>query len=156
MKRCFEQNGAAKDFHFKKKNQFEKKIGDHLELRALAFNLGWSPIFYPPPQKFHFMSVILIPCLFPVIHPKQVMDLEKIENSKKSFKNSGFHNPKTLNFYNNVIYIFSRRFTGRFFNYPVDEEVFWKKWRGRRLWLKAKYQFEKKIGYRLDLKALAP
>ena len=32
-----------------KKNQFEKKkIGDHLELRALAFNSGWSPIFLAP------------------------------------------------------------------------------------------------------------
>ena len=41
MRRCFEKNGGAKDFDFKqKKNQFEKKIGDHLELRALAFNSG--------------------------------------------------------------------------------------------------------------------
>ena len=85
------------------------------------------------------------------------MDLEKIEIRKIFFKNSGFRNSKTLNFYNNVIYIFSKRFTGRFFNYPVDEKVFWKKWRGQRLWLKAKkINLKKKIGDRLDLKALAP
>ena len=85
------------------------------------------------------------------------MDLEKIENRKKIFKNSGFRNSKTLNFYNNVIHIFSKRCTGRVFNYPLDEEVFWKKWRGQRLWLKAKkINLKKKIGERLDLKALAP
>ena len=48
MKMCFEENGAAKDSHFKKKNQFEKKTWDHLELRALAFISGWSPIFLTP------------------------------------------------------------------------------------------------------------
>ena len=58
------------------------------------------------------------------------MDLEKIENRKIFFKNSGFRNFKTLNFYNNVIHIFSKRFKGRFSNYPVDEEVFWKKMEG--------------------------
>ena len=69
MKRCFEKNGAAKDFDFKqKKSIWKKKIRDHLELRALAFNSGWSPIFWPP-EKFHIMSVILSSCLFPVINP---------------------------------------------------------------------------------------
>ena len=48
---CFDKNGAAKHFDFKQKNQFEKKIGDHLELRALAFNSGWSPIFFDPPRN---------------------------------------------------------------------------------------------------------
>ena len=63
------------------------------------------------------------------------MDLEKIEIRKKFFKNSGFRNSKTLNFYYIVITIFTKPFTGRVFNYPVDEEVFWKKWSGQRLWL---------------------
>ena len=41
IKRCFEKNGAAKVFDFKqKKINLKKKIGDHLELRALAFNSG--------------------------------------------------------------------------------------------------------------------
>ena len=35
------------------------------------------------------------------------MDLEKIEIRKKIFKSSGFCNSKTLNFYKNVIHIFS-------------------------------------------------
>ena len=35
------------------------------------------------------------------------MDLEKIEIRKKIFKSSGFRNSKTLNFYKNVIHIFS-------------------------------------------------
>ena len=63
------------------------------------------------------------------------MDLEKIEIRKKFFKNSGFRNSKTLNFYYIVITIFTKLFTGRNVNYPVDEEVFWKKWSGKSLWL---------------------
>ena len=63
------------------------------------------------------------------------MDLEKIEIRKFFFKKSGFRNSKTLNFYYIVIPIFSKPFTGRIVNYPVDEEVFWKKWSGQRLWL---------------------
>ena len=72
------------------------------------------------------------------------MDLEKIEIRKKIFKSSGFRNSKILNFYHIVIPIFSKSFTGRVFNHPVDEEVFWKKWSGQRFWLEAKkIQFEK-------------
>ena len=63
------------------------------------------------------------------------MDLEKIEIRKKIFKSSGFRNSKTLNSYYIVIPIFSKPFTERIVDYPVDEEVFWKKWRGQRLWL---------------------
>ena len=49
MKKSIEKNGAAKDFDSKqKKSIWKKKIGDHLELRALAFNSGWSPIFLAP------------------------------------------------------------------------------------------------------------
>ena len=55
------------------------------------------------------------------------MDLEKNEIRKKNFKNSGFCNSKSLNFYYIVIPIFSKPFTGRFVNYCKDEEVFWKK-----------------------------
>ena len=85
------------------------------------------------------------------------MDLEKTENRTKIFKNSGFRNSKTLNFYNNVIHIFSKRFTCSFFNYPVDEEVFWKKNGGAKGFdLKQKRSIWKKIGHRLDLKARAP
>ena len=69
MKRCFEKKGKAKDFDLSKKNQFEKKIGGHLEMRALAFNSGRSPIFLPP-EESNFMSVILSPCLLPVNNPK--------------------------------------------------------------------------------------
>ena len=61
------------------------------------------------------------------------MDLEKIEIRKIFFKNSGFRNSKSLNFYYIVIPIFSKPFRGRFVNYPVDEEVLWKKWSGQRL-----------------------
>ena len=32
----------------KKKSIWKKKIGDHLELMALAFISGWSPIFLTP------------------------------------------------------------------------------------------------------------
>ena len=63
------------------------------------------------------------------------MDLEKIEIRKKNFKNSRFRNSKTINFYYIVIPIFSKPFTDRFLNYRKDEEVFWKKWSGQRLWL---------------------
>ena len=63
------------------------------------------------------------------------MDLEKIEIRKKIFKNSGFRNSKTLNFYCIVTPIFFKPFKGRIVNYPVDEEVFWKKRSGKRLWL---------------------
>ena len=72
------------------------------------------------------------------------MDLERIEARKKIFKSSGFRNSKTLNSYNIVIPIMSKPFTGRIVNYPVDEEVFWKKSSGQRLWQYAKNQFEKK------------
>ena len=61
------------------------------------------------------------------------MDLEKIEIRKNLFKNSGFRNSKSLNFYYIVIPIFSKPFRGRIVNYPVDEEVLWKKWSGQRL-----------------------
>ena len=63
------------------------------------------------------------------------MDLEKNEIRKKIFESSGFRNSKTLIFFYIVIPIFSKPFTGRVVNYFVDEEVFWKKWRGQRLWL---------------------
>ena len=63
------------------------------------------------------------------------MNIEKIEIRKKFFKNSGFRNSKTPNFYYIVIPIFSKPFTGRIVNYPEDEEVYWKKWSGQRLWL---------------------
>ena len=63
------------------------------------------------------------------------MDLEKIEIRKKNFEIFGFRDSKTLNSYYIVIPIFSKPFTGRVVTYPVDEEVFWKKWRGQRLWL---------------------
>ena len=61
------------------------------------------------------------------------MDLEKIEIRKKNFKNSGFRNSKTLSFNYIVIPIFSKPFTVRIINYPVDEEVLWKKWSSQRL-----------------------
>ena len=48
MKRCFEKTGAAKDFDFKQKKSIWKKNRGHLELRALVFNSGWSPIFLTP------------------------------------------------------------------------------------------------------------
>ena len=83
------------------------------------------------------------------------MDLEKIEIRKKFFKNSGFRNSKTLNFYYIVIPIFSKPFTGRFVNYPVAEEVFKKMERPKTLTLSKKNQFEKKIGDHLELRALA-
>ena len=67
MRSCFEKNRAVKDFDIKQKNQFEKKIGDHLELRALAFNSGWSAIFLNT-EKSHFMFVILSPCVLTVIN----------------------------------------------------------------------------------------
>ena len=63
------------------------------------------------------------------------MDLEKSENPQKKFESSGFRNSKTLNFYYIVIPIFSKPSTDRVVNYHVDEEVFWIKWRGQRLWL---------------------
>ena len=63
------------------------------------------------------------------------MDLEKIEIRKIFFKNSGFCDSKSFNFYYIVIPIFSKPFKIRIVNYPVDEEVFWKKWSGQRLWL---------------------
>ena len=53
------------------------------------------------------------------------MDLEKIEiRKKKNFESSGFCDSKTLKSYYIVIPIFSKPFTGRIVNYPVDEEVF--------------------------------
>ena len=73
------------------------------------------------------------------------MDLEKIEIRKIFFKNSGFRNSKTLSFYYIVIPIFSKPFTGRIVNYPVDEQVFWKKMeRPKTLTLSKKDKFEKK------------
>ena len=62
------------------------------------------------------------------------MDIEKIEIRKKIFKSSGFRKSKTLNSSYIVIPIFCKPFTGSIFNYPVDEEVFWKKSSGQRLW----------------------
>ena len=38
QRNLFQRNGAAKDFDFKQKKPIWKKIGDHLELRALPFN----------------------------------------------------------------------------------------------------------------------
>ena len=69
MKRCFEKNGAAKDSHFKKKNQFEKKknMGSS-RVQGSGLQFGMIPFFLPP-TKSQFMSVILSPCLFPVINP---------------------------------------------------------------------------------------
>ena len=45
MKRCFEKNGAAKDFDFKQKNQFEKK-------RGIISNWGLGPSTRPDPLFF--------------------------------------------------------------------------------------------------------
>ena len=44
MMRCFGKSGGAKDFDFRQ-NKSIKKIGVHLELRALAFNWG-DPLFF--------------------------------------------------------------------------------------------------------------
>ena len=52
------------------------------------------------------------------------MDLEKIEISKKIFKSSGFRNSKTLNFYKNVIHIFSKPFASRIVNYSWMRRCF--------------------------------
>ena len=85
------------------------------------------------------------------------MDLEKIEIRKKMFKSSGFRNSKTLNFYDNVIHVFSKPFTGRIVNYSVDEEAFWKNGGAKGFDLKQKkINLKKKMGDCLDLKALAP
>ena len=54
MKRCFEKNGAAKDFDFKQKKSIWKK-SDHLELRALALNSRWSPIFLSPREIIFYV-----------------------------------------------------------------------------------------------------
>ena len=62
------------------------------------------------------------------------MDLEKIEIRKKNFESSGFCDSILLKSYYIVIPIFPKPFTGRIVNYPVDEEVFWKKSSGQRLW----------------------
>ena len=62
------------------------------------------------------------------------MDLEKIEISKKNFENSEFCDSKTVKSYYIAIPIFSKPFTGRIVNYPVDEELFWKKSSGQTLW----------------------
>ena len=62
------------------------------------------------------------------------MALEIIEIRKKIFKSSGFRNSKTLNSYYIVIAIFSKPLSGRIDNYPVDEEVLWKKSSAQRLW----------------------
>ena len=48
MKRCFEKMERPKSLTLSKKINLKKKIGGHLELRALAFNSGWSPIFLTP------------------------------------------------------------------------------------------------------------
>ena len=72
------------------------------------------------------------------------MDLQKIEIRKNFFKNSGSRNSKSLNFYYIVIPIFSKPFTGRIFNYPVDEEVLWKNGAAKDFDFKKKNQFEKK------------
>ena len=63
----------------------------------------------------------------------QAMDLENW-NPQKNFESSGFRNSKTLNSHYIVIPIFNKPFTGRIVNYPVGEEVFWKKSSGQRLW----------------------
>ena len=75
------------------------------------------------------------------------MDLEKIEIRKKIFKSSGFRNSKTLKLFYIVIPIFSKPFTGRVVNYPVDEEVFWKKVEGpKTLTLSKKINLKKNTG----------
>ena len=83
------------------------------------------------------------------------MDLEKIEIRKFFFKKSGFRSSKTINFYYIVIPIFSKPFTCRIVNYPVDEEVFWKNGAAKVFDFNQKNQFEKKIGGHLELRALA-
>ena len=50
----FWKKEGPKTLTFNKKNQFEKKIGDHLELRAPAFNSGFSPIFFDHPRNPSF------------------------------------------------------------------------------------------------------
>ena len=118
------KNGGAKDFDFKQKNQFEKKNRETSRFEGSGLQLWMIPYFFlPTPEKSHFMSFILGLCLFPVIYPKQAMDLEKIEIRKKIFESSGFCDFKTLKFYYIVIPIFSKPFTGRIVKYPVDGEV---------------------------------
>ena len=69
------------------------------------------------------MSVILNPCLFPVINSQTGDELRENLNPQFFSKNSGFCNSKSLNFYYIVIPIFSKPFIGRIVKYPVDEEV---------------------------------
>ena len=68
MKRCFEKYGAAKDFDLKQKKSIWKKKGI-ISSWGLWPSSPDDPLFFWPPEKFHFMSVILGPCLFPVINP---------------------------------------------------------------------------------------
>ena len=69
MKRRFEKNGAAKDFDFKQKKSIWKKNRGSSRVEGSGLQLGMIPYFFWPPEKSHFMFVILSPCLFPVINP---------------------------------------------------------------------------------------
>ena len=66
------------------------------------------------------------------------MDLEKIKTSEKIFKSSGFRLSKKHNFYYIAIPIFIKQFMDRVVHSPVDEELFWKKWRCQNFDLKQK------------------
>ena len=85
MKSCFEKNGAAKDSHFKKKNQFEKKNMGSSRFEGSGHQLGMIPYFFWTPEKYHFMSVILSPCLFPVINPNTGDGLRENWNPQNFF-----------------------------------------------------------------------
>ena len=146
MKRYFEKMVRPKTFTLEKKNQLEKKNRGSSRVEGSGLQLGMIPYFFNPREIPLYVRFFLSPCLFPVIYPLTGDGLREIWKPQKIFKNSGFRNSKTLSFYNNVIHIFSKGFTGRFVNYPVDEEVFWKKWRGQRLWIKAKQIKLKKNG----------
>ena len=50
MKRCFEKNGAAKDSHFKKKNQFEKKKYGIISSSGLWPSIRDDPLFFTPQE----------------------------------------------------------------------------------------------------------
>ena len=83
---CFEKNGAAKDFDFKqKKNQFKKKNMGSSRVEGSGLQLRMIPFFLTP-DKSQFMSVILSPCLFPVINPKTGDGLRENWNPQKNFQ----------------------------------------------------------------------
>ena len=86
MKRCFEKNGAAKDFDFKQKKSIWKKKLGVISSWGIWPSTRDDPLFFWPPEKFHFMSVILSPCLFPVINPKTGDGLRENWNPQKKFQ----------------------------------------------------------------------